>query len=77
RVEEVGTHEVVLLQVRYAVIVDILGFRSLILDKSARDNPGLVAVLKSLLTSNAVNRRRSGTSKADKSRHRATLVVTA
>ena len=75
--EELASDPVLLSQLADPRSGEILGFPAVFVDDVERLNPGLIAVLKSLLTSSAVNRRRSGTSKADKRRQRATLIGTA
>lgn len=75
--EELASDPVLLSQLADPRSGEILRFPAVFIDDVERLNPGLIAVLKSLLTSNAVNRRRSGTSKADKRRQRATLIGTA
>lgn len=75
--EELASDPVLLSQLADPRSGDILRFPAVFVDDVERLTSGLVAVLKSVLTSNAVNRRRSGTSKADKRRQRATLIGTA
>ena len=75
--EELASDPVLLSQLADPRSGEILGFPAVFVDDVERLNPGFIAVLKSLLTSNAVNRRRSGTAKTDKRRQRATLIGTA
>lgn len=56
---------------------EILGFPVVFVDDVERLDPRLNATLKSLLTADAVSRRRLGSSSADKRRQRATLIGTA
>ena len=56
---------------------DLLAFPVVFVDDVERLDSRLVATLKSLITARAVNRRRLGTSMADKRRQQATLIGTA